>query len=93
MSGDERGAPREKRSAAEMEGQGSSPQGDWRGPYGYGHRAHRPDPTASYAFDPGPPRSLPPGEAARDSRTELAQAESPVIWKRPLRVDDTDGSG
>jgi hypothetical protein len=26
--------------------------------YGYGHRAHRPDPFASYVFKPGPPRTL-----------------------------------
>lgn len=25
---------------------------------GYGHPAHRPDPTAKYGFDPGPRRTL-----------------------------------
>lgn len=28
-------------------------------PLGYGHRAHQPDATATYVFDPGPPRTLP----------------------------------
>lgn len=50
--------------------------GDWRGPYGYGHRAYRPDPRAHYAFDPGPPRTLPPAEPPPEPK---------VIWKRPLR--------
>lgn len=27
--------------------------------YGYGHPAHRPDPHATYVFQPGPPRTLP----------------------------------
>ncbi len=27
--------------------------------YGYGHRAHQPDPGASYAFEPEPGRVLP----------------------------------
>ena len=27
--------------------------------YGYGHPAHRPDPNATYVFDPGPYRLLP----------------------------------
>jgi hypothetical protein len=27
--------------------------------FGYGHRAHSPDPNASYGFDPGEPRTLP----------------------------------
>lgn len=26
---------------------------------GYGHRAHSPDPNASYGFNPGEPRTLP----------------------------------
>jgi hypothetical protein len=28
-------------------------------PLGYGHHAHRPDPSATYTFSPGPPRTLP----------------------------------
>ena len=27
--------------------------------YGYGHRAHSPDPNATYVFNPGQPRTLP----------------------------------
>lgn len=27
--------------------------------FGYGHPAHRPDPLATYAFNPGPPRTFP----------------------------------
>lgn len=26
---------------------------------GYGHAAHKPDPQATYTFEPGPPRTLP----------------------------------
>lgn len=32
---------------------------------GYGHPAHKPDPTATYLFRPGPPRTLPLKPAAR----------------------------
>ena len=32
--------------------------GDFRGPFGYGHRAYRPDPGATYVFEPAP-RVLP----------------------------------
>ena len=28
------------------------PEGDFRGRYGFGRRAHRPDPDAIYAFEP-----------------------------------------
>ena len=28
------------------------PEGDFRGRYGFGRRAHRPDPDATYAFEP-----------------------------------------
>lgn len=52
-------------------------EGDWHGPYGYGHRAYRPDPRAHYAFDPGPPRTLPPAEPP--------PPEPNVLWKRPMR--------
>ena len=34
-------------------------EGDFGGAYGYGHPAHKPDPDASYVFDPGPPRTMP----------------------------------
>ena len=30
----------------------AAPFGDFRGSYGFGHRAHRPDPGAKYGFDP-----------------------------------------
>jgi len=33
--------------------------GDFRGPYGFGRRAYKPDPSANYVFEPGPPRVLP----------------------------------
>jgi hypothetical protein len=51
--------------------------GDWRGPFGYGHRAYRPDPLAHYVFEPGPPRTLPP------AGPPLPKPE--VLWKRPMR--------
>jgi hypothetical protein len=34
--------------------------GDFRGPYGFGRPAHRPDPDAKYGFEPDPNRALPP---------------------------------
>jgi hypothetical protein len=36
--------------------------GDFRGPYGFGRPAHRPDPDAKYGFAPDPNRALPPRE-------------------------------
>lgn len=33
--------------------------------FGYGHRAHSPDPTARYGFGPGEPRALPVEERLR----------------------------
>jgi hypothetical protein len=39
--------------------------GDFRGPYGFGHRAHRPDPQARYGFDTPPPK--PDGSPTRAS--------------------------
>ena len=33
--------------------------GDFAGPFGYGRKAHTPDPAATYVFEPGPPRTLP----------------------------------
>lgn len=56
---------------------GNPTDGDWRGPYGYGHRAYRPDPQAHYDFDPGPSRTLPPAEPP--------PPEPKTLWKRPLR--------
>jgi hypothetical protein len=38
---------------------------DAPGLFGYGHRAHMPDPDASYGFDPGPRRVLPVEEHRR----------------------------
>lgn len=60
-------------------GAASGEDGDGRVPYGYGHRAHRPDPDARYGFDPGPPRILP---SARPAPVPDADV---VIWKRPMR--------
>ncbi|WP_311029477.1 hypothetical protein [Mesorhizobium koreense] len=37
----------------------SGPRGDFRGGYGYGHRAHKPDPDARYGFEPQGVRPLP----------------------------------
>lgn len=37
----------------------SGPSGDFRGRYGYGHRAHKPDPEARYGFEPEGVRPLP----------------------------------
>ena len=37
----------------------SSADGDFRGSYGYGHRAYRPDPEARYGFEPDGVRPLP----------------------------------
>jgi hypothetical protein len=37
----------------------SGPDGDFRGSYGYGHRAHKPDPDARYGFEPNGTRPLP----------------------------------
>lgn len=71
-----RGKPKSARHAAAA---GAQADGDWRGPYGFGHRAYRPDPDATYVFDPGPPRTLP--EAAEQQ--EAGPAE--ILWKRPLR--------
>ena len=52
-------------------------EGDGNGPYGYGHRAHQPDPAAHYGFAPKPERLLP------SSRPRLPEPK--IIWKRPLR--------
>jgi hypothetical protein len=54
-----------------------APEGDWRGPYGYGHRAYRPDPAARYGFMPGASRTLPPAATPH--------SEHVILWKRPLR--------
>ena len=35
------------------------PEGDFRGPYGYGRPAHKSDPNASYGFEPEIVRPLP----------------------------------
>jgi len=35
------------------------------GPIGFGHKAHQPDPAASYGFEPGPKRTLPEEEKQR----------------------------
>jgi hypothetical protein len=41
------------------EAQAAGPSGDFRGRYGYGHRAHKADPGASYGFEPDSVRPLP----------------------------------
>lgn len=38
---------------------GTTPAAPNESPLGYGHRAHSPDPNASYGFNPGKPRTLP----------------------------------
>lgn len=45
----------------------SGPEGDFRGPYGYGHHAHKADPSARYGFEAKTTRPLPvkPGERWR----------------------------
>jgi hypothetical protein len=50
----EGGAPAAKPKGAEEDA-----KGDFAAPYGYGHKAHSPDPKASYGFDLGPPKTLP----------------------------------
>jgi hypothetical protein len=45
--------------------QASGPSGDFRGRYGYGHRAHKADPTASYGFEPDGVRPLPVKKRSR----------------------------
>lgn len=37
---------------------GDGKQGDFRGRYGYGRPAYKPDPDAAYSFEPGPRRTL-----------------------------------
>jgi hypothetical protein len=55
--------------------------GDFRGPYGFGRPAHRPDPDARYGFEPDPNRalpqrvSLPAPESAGPAEEPLPQAE------------------
>ena len=39
--------------------------GESVGLFGYGHRAHKPDPDASYGFEPGPKRILPADQKRR----------------------------
>ena len=34
-------------------------EGDFSGPFGFGHPAHKPDPSATYTFRPGAGRPLP----------------------------------
>jgi hypothetical protein len=41
------------------EARASGPDGDFRGRYGYGHRAYKPDPVARYGFEPESVRPLP----------------------------------
>ena len=38
---------------------GTHHDADFRGRYGYGRPAHKPDPTAKYGFAPDPKRTLP----------------------------------
>jgi hypothetical protein len=39
--------------------------GDFRGPYGFGRPAHKPDPSATYVFRPHMTRVLPVKERTR----------------------------
>lgn len=48
-----------------QDGPGPHGDADFRGRYGYGRPAHKPDPAAKYGFAPDPKRTLPPsGEIA-----------------------------
>ena len=47
------------------------------GTFGYGHRAHRPDPNAHYGFAPKPERLL--------ASSRPKEPEPEILWKRPLR--------
>jgi hypothetical protein len=38
---------------------GDEAEGDFRGPYGYGRPAYKPDPAATYIFRPNAARVLP----------------------------------
>ena len=56
-------------------------QGDFRGPYGYGRRAHGSDPLASYAFNRNP-RTLPPPGAPT--------TPPPALEQRPVASAEDD---
>jgi hypothetical protein len=45
------GRPQEKPTRFETPGDPFTGVGDMRGSYGFGRRAHRPDPTRGYCFD------------------------------------------
>jgi hypothetical protein len=68
----------EIKALIEAEEHDHAAEGDWRGPYGFGHRAYRPDPAAHYGFDSGPPRVLTPPDPP-------LSPEPVVLWKRPMR--------
>ena len=42
--------------------------GDFRGPYGFGRRAHRPDPQASYSFGDDPTHRMTHPEPSHTGR-------------------------
>lgn len=44
---------------------GDVPEATQKSQLGYGHRAHSPDPNATYAFNPGQPRLLPRDKSKR----------------------------
>jgi hypothetical protein len=50
LQGDFSSARTGERPRAKAE-RGEPPVGDFRGSYGFGRRAHRPDPAAHYVFD------------------------------------------
>jgi hypothetical protein len=51
MGGDRRTPERGRRVRIRPRGAGTESGGDMRGSYGFGRRAHRPDPKAHYRFD------------------------------------------
>ncbi|HWT30097.1 MAG TPA: hypothetical protein VN240_03630 [Propylenella sp.] len=73
----------------------ASRDSDFRGPYGFGRPAHRPDPNASYGFRPEPNRVLPPrGQQAREARLRrMAAGQGLFLSKSRRRRPDSGAAG
>ena len=69
--------------------------GDFRGSYGFGRPAHRPDPNASYEFRPEPDRVLPPrGQQAREARLRrMAAGQGLFLSKSRRRRPGAEAAG